>query len=1230
MKPPIINNKRMKATLEQLEHSICEGLISSSPVNCGGTNKFHRNVIIEHTPDISFISGLAATGLRGSALINCSELTVNLGQITDAARKKIPIIIHAKTSLDSEPLSNQQHINSVANAGCFQLVAVTPSELGHLTLIAHRIAELSLIPGIVINATGSYDIELPNDSIIQSYLGNPDEKLASPTPSQEMIFGASRRKIPNWFNFDSPVSIGVFKSDSDQAMEAAASQRFFYNHLPELMNQAFSEYNQLAGTQINPVDQSGSGSYMLITTGIGLDQEAINLQHEQVQFVRLRQLQPLPKLPSLEGVTVTLLESNSHTGNESLLKHELQRTVPKSNLYCANYTGVLNVENVGHAIQHMLSGKQLQSYHLGIGFTKDGSNYPKHDILLQHIKKEYPGIENEAVREHKNAPTPVNEKRELPLAIKRYSDHGPVYSRLSRFYNDNAFFYQIGDTDELVADPFSAIPVMPSATASFRDFEKDRQQLPLFNPINCTGCGDCFVSCPHSAMPPISIGFESLIKGGAEIATQNGQAISKLTPMIKNLGKLAAKHAIAEEIKDIGSILKPAFEDLVTQTKLEGDKLEEASREFNSVLESVQDLPAAITDTFFNKPNQQDQGSGELFSINIDPHACTGCGICIRACQEKALTITDQTEELIEQLETKFKLWEQLPDTSGGTINRLYHDAEYPSVAAMMLSRSYYMTMTSGSLLRDDASYKALLHIITATTESVVQPKIIEQLKAIDDLIASLTNNIHDKLSGALPKDNLDKLSKSLQNFQGNSATIQDIVDQVAEHEQGKIIDTSNLKRKTQLVEELENLKWVLTEGPTGTGRSRYGMLVSGKESMEWSRDYPYNNFTTPTVIHWTGSAPEHCLGLFHGQLRYLLDHAKLIRRATLESKNKYDPNKHDQEIANLDWSQLDENEKCRITPILLIAERADLNQLGWNSLNKVLAGNWPVKVFILDNAIVNPTENPTAAQAQTTSGLFSTMSLKNAFVFQGGMGNLDNLFDGLLDGLGKPNPALFSLYTTKTINHTNQNTDSFSLASLALKSRAIPALKYDPSGQSHFLSGAMDMSGNESKNMDWHSEEIVIDDETTINYTITWADWAFTLNAWQSHFTQSEDNDLNTPISEYIQMEEKSRADRIPVVIRMIDGDLTYFRTTEQVVAATEAALLHWNTLQEVAGLLTEFPLKLREEVAKELEVKYENEVKQLKSEHQKQLQEQELQNMEIVRQRLKAKLVALSKMKN
>jgi pyruvate/2-oxoacid:ferredoxin oxidoreductase alpha subunit/ferredoxin len=1200
-------------------------------------NIFGRPITFSDASDLSFLMGLASTGLRAGALVDGRALMGNFNQLSAIANQHLATVIHCS--------ENQIHSNSLSEAGFFQTRASNSQEAADFSLIAHRIAELSLVPGICGFEGDISDVILPSKEFIVKFLGDPDSPLESPTPSQKIIFGPRRRRVPNWFSLDNPMTGGSEKGKMELAFESAANQKYFIDHLPDLIQQAFDEYNELSGKNYSPVSEhkSSDADHLILVQGSAFNLgkkvvDSFRTKGQKVGCLNLSLLIPFPEIQLiqlLEGKkSITVLEKNigKYFGNPYIFS-ELLGMLQEANLslkvYSGQYGDRISDADIASSFINMANDGQ-KKFFLGLDFTNETSKFPKHEVLLGAIKREYPSAQKSSL-----TGTPKTEQKEgspldLPSTIRKYLDKGPPYTKLSRFFDDTGYFYQTGNTGELVADPYQAIPVVPSGTANFSDLLSQRENVPQFNAKNCSGCGDCFVNCPHSAIPPIAIGLENLIKAGSKIASGKGTLISKLTPQVKNLAKLA-ESAINEDENNrtIGDCLKIGFDELVKQLGLEGEKLEEIKRDFDAIQNAIIEFPSSITDSFFKGPNAQENGAGELFSLAIDPHACTGCGVCEDVCNDEALEMVPQTPEILSQMQSVFKLWEQLPDTDGETIRRLHHDQNYNPFAAVLLSRNYYMSMTGGSQSEQGAPTKTIIHLVTSATESAIQPRIIDQIKELDELIAELNKNIHQKLSEALPMENFDSLEKAAKDSRGEMTPFDDVIRKMGEKDLMKQLDTDAIQRKIELTKALKDLKWSLSQGPTGTGRSRYGMTIAGQK--EWLGEYPYNNFTSPTAIQWDGAAPELAMGLFQGTLRYLLDNIKIMRRAKLESKDKYDPNIHNEEIAGISWQELSDDEKAFTPPILVVGNQDAMSGRSGEGLSTLLAGDWPIKVVLVNNAYINPESDLSISTIKNTTTILSAMALKNAFVLQGSMGNPSDLYNGIFTGMTNAKPALFNIFAPDQNKHKLKGTEWSGLANMALNSRAFPSLRFNPEKEQNFLGSSLNLDANPEIDKNWHTESIPYldgDEEKTIDYVITWADWAYTLKSWESQFSEYKEEDgAALPMAEYIALEKEAREGKVPIIIRSKDKLLKKYKVSQKVVTASESILMVWNTWLELAGMLSEFPEELRKQVESELSKQYENDLTKAREEFNVQLKEQEKVQVESIRKKLKDKLVALSK---
>ncbi|MCB0665965.1 MAG: 4Fe-4S binding protein, partial [Saprospiraceae bacterium] len=615
--------------------------------------------------------------------------------------------------------------------------------------------------------------------------------------------------------------------------------------------------------------------------------------------------------------------------------------------------------------------------------------------------------------------------------------------------------------------------------------------------------------------------------------------------------------------------------------------------------------------------------SGELFSLAIDPNACTGCGICTGICPENALEPVAETTAINSQTRRNYLLWEQLPDTPGDTIRRLQHDPDYSSLAATMLSRNFYRSLI-GSGEDSAQEEKKIMHIITSLTEAILQPKVIEVVNKIGDYSERLAENVRNKLGDALPAENLEQLSETLKDIGRRKIHLADLMSRSQDGLKGKFIDSGDLQRKTDLLKSLKDLKWSLEEGPSGVGRSRFALVFNG-HSMPWARKYPFNPMTQPTLIHEEGSISGDALGLFLGQLRYQIDHFKLLRRADLEVGDRYDPAQHDLSIAELNWSKLSNEEKQLVTPILVVIDRKFLDNNGWGELNRLLSVEYPVKIILLDDLHFAPED--TASLAHVNAFMLGAISLKSAYVFQGGLGEIDHLFDGLMEGMHSPGPALFRIYIKKELDQHNIMAGK-DLDRLALDCRALPLLNFNPDRKKDFLRGAIHLEANQHVQEDWVVEKMKLPSGDVLDYAQSWADWAFTQEEWKSHFqliTEVGNWDL---VSLYILKNKADREAVTPVIIRLDGEELKYYSVSREVVRVTEISLDYWRTLREMSGRLYEYPQRLQAEVEKEIKHKYEKKLDDQANDFHARLHEQEKIHMQKIKESLKQRLVALSKM--
>jgi pyruvate/2-oxoacid:ferredoxin oxidoreductase alpha subunit/NAD-dependent dihydropyrimidine dehydrogenase PreA subunit len=1236
------NMPNWKQQLLKLEISICDGL-QWPDLLPGDTNIFGRKISISPDDSLSYINGLTLSGLRTSSLVDSSKLANCSNQIHSAATQHLPLTLHVNRSdrrvfgritTNPEILPFQDIV---------QFISSNSQEVLDFSLIAHKISEAALTPVIhQISTFGNGEADSLSKTNLVAYAGSAEDLVEVSTPSQNMIFGEKRRRIPQWFNYDLPAQMGALKDQRGLELEHAARKAYFQDHLELIISDSFERFESLTGRKYRPIYsyKAQDAQFLLITVGTNPDDTRIVIDELRankikIGFLNINMINPFPssliERLIMDKKAVTILEPISRNSKWliSRIKQSIFNVRNKPTVISGYYNNQLSVNDILAAGTNMNSSNPKGDYYCGVEFTRATSKYPKYQVMLQEIERNYPDLKNIKLDPpNSSEPTEIlHQDHKLSNVSRQYKDLGPPFTRLSRFQDSTMLFYENNRSKEMVADPFQSISSVPAASASLGSMAGVREKIPLIDPVKCSACGSCMVQCPHSAMPSGAVSIENLIQTGMDRASATGLQIIGLLPMVTNLSKASARIISgldeAERINSLKDILNPAFENLATQMKLDGEKLETIQKEFQAVADALQDMPVIISEALYYGPESQNKGTGELFMLAIDPNTCTGCSLCQEVCEEEAIDLIPERQEDQINLQKRMELWESLPDTSADTINRLLFDKDYDSFAALMLSRNFYLNQAGASSEDRDISSKQLIHLISAMVESLIQPKYSDFVNKIEGLVSDLSENIHSILSESLPKENFDNIAKAISQVSDEKVPFDEIISNISKEDRLKQIDSGEVKRKIELLDSLRGLKWYLLNGPTGVGRSRFGVTLSGEDRFQWANRYPNNPFNSPIVITGNEHSAELISGVLEGQLRSIIDNIKLLRKAKLEIKNKYVPKEHDKEIASLDWDTISAEEIGMVPPILLIGDPNILRKNSIESISNLLSTNKPVKIFVIDDLSSAPHE----VQSNASADIISLLSLKKAYLLQASMADSQFLFDGLIEGISLPSSALFHLFCPIPDRHNINKNQWSRLNSLALSSRAFPNFKFNPLKYKGFLNECISVKENPSPDEAWCRESLMYtngSESEEVTFEVTWADWAYTLKDWESHFTDYEEsNGKSLSVSEFISSEN---SDAVPVIYRIKDEKVICYAVSEEVVTQTRIVKESWNLLRELSGTIIPYPKELKKQVKEEVQEDFDQELERIKSEFEIKLKESEKVQVAAIRKKLRDKLVELT----
>ncbi|MDK9713223.1 MAG: 2-oxoacid:acceptor oxidoreductase family protein [Sulfuritalea sp.] len=398
-------------------------------------------------------AGMAMTGLRAVNFSSGQGVAFMHESLYAAVGKRLPYVLNmgcraiTKASLNVHAGHDDYHC--VDDTGFIQVMATSATQAADLNLIARKVAELSLTPAII-GQDGfltTHLIEsglLPERELVAEYLGKPDDLIDTPTPAQEMLFGAKRRRVPAIWDVDVPVVSGTVQNQ-DAYMQATAGQRpYFFDHIESITDACMDEFAGLTGRRYQRVAtfKAEDADYLILGMGSMIVQaEAVadylrETRKLKVGVVNLTMFRPFPGdllghvLRGKKGVAV--LERTDQPLAEDLpLIREVRAVLTKCiengmagpagdkpyadyasygpgdmpRLYSGCYglgSRDLQPEALIGTVENMLpEGTQRKFFYLSVDFARDPIN-PKDEVHQQDLADKYPRIRELGVRGSEN------------------------------------------------------------------------------------------------------------------------------------------------------------------------------------------------------------------------------------------------------------------------------------------------------------------------------------------------------------------------------------------------------------------------------------------------------------------------------------------------------------------------------------------------------------------------------------------------------------------------------------------------------------------------------------------------------------------------------------------------------------------------------------------------------------------------------------------------------------
>ncbi|MBP6583229.1 MAG: hypothetical protein KA204_07165 [Chromatiaceae bacterium] len=414
--------------------------------------------------------GLSMAGTRATAFLSGPDLAGALDLLASAAGQRLPLVVHlvsrAQGGSGAPVGSGHEAYHQTADSGCFLLFAANVQEAVDFTLIARRVAEQTLIPGLVAmdgeqTALAMQDVRLPPRGLVADFLGAPGDFIAPPTPAQALLFGETRRRVPRRHDLDRPVMQGALQSVAIWGLGKAAGHPYFDAHLAAALDESLSHFAKQTGRAHPCVSAYRMEDAALVLVAQGAAIETAEAAADQVRSAHkirvgvlgVRSLRPFPGAQILAHLgrarRVCVLERlDTPLAGEPPLLRELRaalgRALENGRFAPDSHPGYPAVREAD--VPHLVSvvyglgglplhaadlvglctqadGLRRNSIYLGLTFAPPKSAYPKRQVLLDQLRRGYPDIADLGLL-GRGEPPDLRPAGAFTLAIHRLSGGG--------------------------------------------------------------------------------------------------------------------------------------------------------------------------------------------------------------------------------------------------------------------------------------------------------------------------------------------------------------------------------------------------------------------------------------------------------------------------------------------------------------------------------------------------------------------------------------------------------------------------------------------------------------------------------------------------------------------------------------------------------------------------------------------------------------------------------------
>jgi len=930
--------------------------------------------------------GAALAGQRSAVLVDGGGLASLGDGLAGVADRLTPVVVHATLAADAAWGSGP---SAASGSGAFVAAASSAQEAADLALAARLLAEASLRPGVVLSEeSDAEDLLLPTRETVGALLGWPDELVDSSTPAQRALFGQERRRAVRWFDPDHPVASGGPRSAAEATRADAGARLFFDAPVADLAAEALEVVGSWTGRPLAPVEASTLDGAAIVLVAWGrtaaIAREAIERLRARgkvhAAVLQVTMLRPFPAVaiagalgPRRQTVVVLTPDEDPLAALPPFAR-EVVAAAPTmaGRVVAATYRSAPTVDSVIALLEAAKVRALPPRFALDAPARPVPLGFPRRDAMMLPLKGSWPEPELPG-------PAPVPSTGggtgDVPALLRRIGAERSAPDSLPRFWG--AIVQPGLGGGSASPDPLSVAGAVPGGSSALQP-GPPAAFLPVLDSSACTGCGDCWPACPESAIGAAALPLEPILTAASRLAGTSGRSADALRRSHKHLaGKLSGSLSMGALTR---APLDEAWTWLGGQLGLADDELAVQATAFDETATALLGLAPSVTDVFFRDAEQG--GAAELLVQAIDPGACTGCGLCVAACEDEALRLEERADDLVSAARARWSAWEEIPDTSGDTIARVA--PEVGDAAAALLSRHASRAQLAGASDAPGSGTSIALRLVVAAAERHGHRAAGIQARTLAERSETLRARVDSLVVASLADAEPALLAEALATSDGGRPTLGLLADRLAGLDVAAPLDRNALLDCARTGAELARVRETVMTGADGLGRARFGFVASSGGRLGELLAWPRHPWFAPGVVVAADRVAAVATGVASAMVRDHLDAVRLVRRADLLAKPPAGLPARLAALEDLAWEALTDAEQEACAPLLVLVEG-----VAPAGLRELVRSGPPVKVIVL--------EGPTSVSDAAPSGSFAASS---------SVGAPDHLFAAIAGALAFPGGA--------------------------------------------------------------------------------------------------------------------------------------------------------------------------------------------------------------------------------